>query len=223
MGVTKFFVINLDDRKDRLENAYYQLFSLGIKRDNIYRISAVDTRKASFESIVNRFPDIKHDALDSLKLGHRRKGHHELTSGSIGCYYSHMRALQEILRVCEDDEDTVVIVEDDIKVLNRDKMRNILVSNPLELSKRLNDAELYFIGHIGISYMLLGLHCYAMRKKTARKLLQLLPPPQMQLDWQFHQFQKDGLLTAKAAHTMYITVLDKDSDIQYDQHCDLSW
>lgn len=222
----KFFVINLDDRRDRLENCLFQLFSIGVTRNNITRVPAVDTRKASYESLLARFPAIEPQSIAAIKAGERKQGHHELTSGAVGCYFSHMLAYRMIVEMpaasssSSSGDDIAVIVEDDISVVDKRRLVG-LIGNLCRAFK--DGTEIFFIGHIGISYMYLGLHCYAIQRKTARKLLEILPAPRMQLDWQFHRFEEAGLLRTAAAKKRYIAVLDKDSDIQADQPCNASW
>lgn len=95
----KVFVINLDDRPDKFENAKKQLDAQGIKCE---RISAIrgnlvpETEiKQNYDAIAN-----KQHYLRTMSVG------------EIGCYMSHRKAWKKIV---DENLDYAIILEDDCK------------------------------------------------------------------------------------------------------------
>ena len=93
------FVINLDDSKERLAHVTYELRNAGI---DFTRIPAFDGRKMPTEQIEDYNPKAAMKALGR-----------ELSGGEIGCYKSHITALQKFL---ETDAEYGMVFEDDIEV-----------------------------------------------------------------------------------------------------------
>ena len=91
------FYINLDDNADRNDN----IIKLTKKYDfkNVTRISAVNTR--TIEKVNEYIDSIDKNAYDLLVNNNKngtRKNHYELTNGSIGCYLSHKKIYEEIVK-----------------------------------------------------------------------------------------------------------------------------
>lgn len=95
------FLINLDRSHERLANATSQLSFSGCEFE---RISAVDGKTLS-DSDINKYFDKKKAS---------KRYHYNLTIGEIGCYLSHIKCWEKIVK---DDLDFAVILEDDL-VLN---------------------------------------------------------------------------------------------------------
>lgn len=91
-----FFLINLDGSVERLSSIKKQLDDDGVP---FVRISAVDGRGKKPEE----FKD--YDAVQTLNyMGRPMKG------GELGCYYSHLKCIDELLA---GTDDYVVVIEDD--------------------------------------------------------------------------------------------------------------
>ena len=94
----KVFVINLDRSPERLEQMAMQLKNIGL---DFERISAVDGN-AQTDEFLNKYY--------SSKLN-RKKYYVPLKKTEIGCYISHLKACEKIVR---DNLDYAIILEDDI-------------------------------------------------------------------------------------------------------------
>lgn len=94
----KVFVINLDRSPERLEQMAMQLKNIGL---DFERISAVDGN-AQTDEFLNKYY--------SSKLN-RKKYYAPLKKAEIGCYISHLKACEKIVR---DNLDYAIILEDDI-------------------------------------------------------------------------------------------------------------
>lgn len=247
MGV-KIYVINLEDRKDRCKHTFDVLTKqLDVDPADIIRINAVDTRKMNvfeLQALVENYfsKALGPTTLDAIKRGYR-SDHHELTSGSIGCFISQLNALKQIVS----NKELGIVVEDDITFgsyhLMGEKMKKLIHHNSL-LNERAKDNDILLLGHTGFhqSHPILssfqnrisppefiypdwfmGLHCYVIKPHSAVKILKLIEIPTKQLDWQLCDLIKEKKIRVKAAVHRYIRVLDIDTDVQKCQPCSKSW
>lgn len=92
-------VINLDDSEDRLANVRASLQS---ERMEFERISGVDARGKSPASF-SQYDDDKA----------KRFFGHGLTGGEVGCYLSHLRAIERFL---QSDAEFGLVLEDDVDI-----------------------------------------------------------------------------------------------------------
>jgi glycosyl transferase family 25 len=95
----EYYLINLDDNKDRLLSSTKQLQKFNISAT---RIPAFDGRKLNLET----YPP--YNAPRALKYMGR-----QLVGGEIGCYMSHIRCAEAFLA---SDAEFAVILEDDFKI-----------------------------------------------------------------------------------------------------------
>lgn len=98
-------VINLDRSPERLVSSMAELARIGLSAT---RVPAVDGRLLELDASGN---------LPGYKKRGRAKEHYY--RGTAGCYYSHIRALQEALRA---NEWPCLIVEDDILIQGDDPL-----------------------------------------------------------------------------------------------------
>lgn len=238
--MVQIYIINLPSRKDRLEKTLVELKKAEVAPSNIHIIKAIDTRTASFSEIQKRFPEILEESLVALQNGVRDE-HHQLTSGAVGCFYSHREAWKMIQNSTHSEE-THVIIEDDIRFVNYFEARNFLTSERT-LQTKLRTSDIFLLGHVGFMpdhpilslYQsheypaeisvgwFIGLQAYAMKQKTARTLLQNLLVPNKQLDWQLSELIPQGKLSVQAAVKRICKVFNEDSDIQNLQPCEKAW
>ena len=105
----KIFVINLDEKKDKLRNFIKKYESYDISNKYLLnRYVAIDGKKVQPEEWLTE------KAIDKLVESKRngyRKYHHELTQGGIGCFLSHLTLYQEL--VSDKENDMYLIFEDD--------------------------------------------------------------------------------------------------------------
>lgn len=88
------YLINLDRRKERLENftAQYEISDLG-PRKPFKRVDAVDGSTLELMGIVT--PEIE-DGIKRIERTGLRTSHPQMTRGMIGCYKSHYKVWDEI-------------------------------------------------------------------------------------------------------------------------------
>jgi glycosyl transferase family 25 len=99
MSIIKFYIINLEDNKDRFISASSQLDQINIQFE---RIQAYDGRKLA----INDFP------LYNSKKAKSYMGR-DLVGGEIGCYMSHLKCAKTFI---DSSADYAVILEDDFKL-----------------------------------------------------------------------------------------------------------
>lgn len=225
----KVFLINLTARKDRLENGLFQFLSAGTPLECIQRVEAVDTRAETYETIKQKFPDMSSEALESIRVGSRQKGHNQLTRGSIGCYLSHRKAWRMIVDDSSlGENDIALVAEDDVCFASeeaRGRFRVAAVDFPWLLSGELGKADIILLGSFGREInRRLGLYLYAVRKKSARKLLYAVPAtPRQQIDWELNELDDKGKIELRAFRKCTATPLHAGTDVQESEPCSLPW
>lgn len=98
----KIYLINLDEREDKLANVKSQLDALGLDFD---RVSAIRGSQLS-EGEINAVYSADKNASSYLK---------KMSVGEIGCYMSHRAVWQSIV---SERLDFAVLIEDDAKILD---------------------------------------------------------------------------------------------------------
>lgn len=101
-------LINMDKSRDRFDKVSSRLAYLGI---NFKRISAIDGNELT-DDFLGKITLPKND---KRKIGCPR----DLLRGEIGCYLSHLKCWEELLR---SDEKFALILEDDIDISYRAKL-----------------------------------------------------------------------------------------------------
>ena len=79
----KFFVINLDSKPDRLEDASKQLHQYGIEFERFSAVMGSELDQSTIEEV--------YDAK-----GNAKKYYKEMSVGEIGCYLSHIQLWKRI-------------------------------------------------------------------------------------------------------------------------------
>ena len=100
----KVFVINLDSRKDRLARITGNLNRLGVEFE---RIDAVYMKRDGGSPRVLEAP------LKFNPAKNRMFDYNPISTGALGCYYSHMLAWK---RIADEKLDFAVILEDDAEL-----------------------------------------------------------------------------------------------------------
>jgi GR25 family glycosyltransferase involved in LPS biosynthesis len=105
------YLINLDRRIDRLNRfkEYYQHSDL--KNYSYIRFSAIDGGMLNINSVP--LTDLAKAELKQIESTGFRNKHYQLTKGAIGCYLSHTKVWESILKK---GLDRVLVFEDDAKV-----------------------------------------------------------------------------------------------------------
>jgi GR25 family glycosyltransferase involved in LPS biosynthesis len=180
----EIYVINLDRSKDRWKR-------IEQSKLNIKRFSATDGSKLSKEEINKIDPYIYQMVQEN-----RRDYSCDHVKGSFGCYFSHIKLIEEFIK--NDDLDYIVICEDDIDFdINFDKkLKKIILSAPytwglIGLGKHLpkiwgkSTPPTIKIknGIIFTSMAFLLAHGYIINKNFAKLLIEKAFPIKIQYDW----------------------------------------
>lgn len=122
----KIYLMNLKRRPDRLNNFLEKYRQSDMRKELIVKFDAIDGSKLDIDSV-----PLSELAIAELKqlqtVGFRTK-HYQLTKGAIGCYLSHVKIWEHILK---NKEENILIFEDDADV-------------PFDLKKRINE-QIQFI------------------------------------------------------------------------------
>mgnify|MGYP003705863991 FL=1 len=179
----KVFLINLDYRKDRLER-FKRTYNL--KNFKCYLVKAVDAKKIDIKKLKNNNL-IGNYGLETLKKTKRTHHHQFNTMGAIGCYLSHIKTWQEIMK---SDCKYGLIFEDDIEFNNNmteDIICNYIAKLPndwdiLLLSK--NRVTMYNINNnLYKVKKFICLHSYIVNKKSLPKIIKNITPINQQIDF----------------------------------------
>ena len=210
----KTYVINLDHRTDRLAAAQVAINNMGIK--NFIRVPAIDTR-----SQIN-FPkeQVLDESMAAIRRGHRLE-HHELTTGAVGCYLSHMKCWS----LLKDSGDAfALILEDDVVFNNTSEDFDRIVSiGQAELADGL---DILLLGHtfdfvepertMSVDKFYCT-HAYLISALACDKLLRLALPMKCQLDSFMSKLNHDQVLRTKAMLPLFVRQSNFDTDIQLHQ------
>lgn len=105
---TQIYLINLVRRPDRLKNFLLHYNESDLKNFNITKFDAIDGSKLDETNVP--LSELATAELQQLKtIGFRTK-HYQLTKGAIGCYLSHVKVWEDILK---NDKEFVLVLEDD--------------------------------------------------------------------------------------------------------------
>jgi GR25 family glycosyltransferase involved in LPS biosynthesis len=191
---TPLFYINLDDNIDRNNN----IVSIINKYEfsNTKRVSAFNTRTIEkVNDYLNIIDKYAYDTLIQRNKSGIRLNHYELTNGSIGCYLSHSKIYDEIVK---NNLEYAIILEDDC-VINSDPVyfwnKISKLEIPCDADMLLLNAILLednLIGDIPKVHFFLCLHAYIITYAGAKKLLDNIFPIQMQIDSKISRLSYDN-------------------------------
>lgn len=210
----KTYVINLDHRTDRLAAVQVAINNMGV--EGFIRVPAIDTRSQI------EFPkeQVLDESMAAIRRGHRLE-HHELTTGAVGCYLSHMKCWS---LVKDSGDACALILEDDVVFRNTSEDFNRIVSiGQAELADGL---DIFLLGH---TFDVAGpertmsvekfycTHAYLISALTCNKLLRLALPIQCQLDSFMSKLNYAKVLWTKAMLPLFVRQSNFDTDIQLHQ------
>ena len=107
----KIYLINLKRRPDRLHNFLKHYKNSDFKNEPVIKFDAIDGSKLDVDSI--SLSELAKAELQQLETTGFRTKHYQLTKGAIGCYLSHVKIWENILK---HKYDNVLIFEDDAKI-----------------------------------------------------------------------------------------------------------
>jgi GR25 family glycosyltransferase involved in LPS biosynthesis len=210
----KTYVINLDHRTDRLAAAQVAINNMGI--ESFIRVPAIDTRSQV------EFPkeQVLDESMTAIRRGHRLE-HHELTTGAVGCYLSHMKCWS----LLKDSGDAfALILEDDVVFSNTlEDFDRIVSIGQAELADGL---DIFLLGHtldvagpertVSVDKFYCT-HAYLISALACDKLLRWALPMKCQLDSFMSKLNHDQVLRTKAMLPLFVRQSNFDTDIQLHQ------
>lgn len=122
----KVYLINLKRRPDRLSNFMKHYKKSDMQKQTIIKFNAIDGSNLDVEKCP--LSELARAELQQLETTGFRTKHYQLTKGAIGCYLSHVKIWEHILK---NEYDTCLIFEDDAQV-------------PVDLNKKIHDEIKYF-------------------------------------------------------------------------------
>ena len=165
------YLINLKRRPDRLKNFLDYYNSSDFKNESITKFDAIDGSKLDVESI--SLSELARAELQQLETTGFRTKHYQLTKGAIGCYLSHVKIWENVLK---NNHDVALIFEDDAQV-------------PPELMKKMheemqyipNDWDIVLFGYLCTKCLdyekykeverFMLTHCYIIKKTAIIKIM----------------------------------------------------
>lgn len=202
------YVINLNIHPDRWVHTKMELNRLDVFR--VHRITALDTRKwTKVQFQQEKIPKLDLSALQAVSDGFRVH-HHELTSGSVGCFMSHVKTWNTIVDHLVAEDDIAFVFEDDIQIpyhssvmalqsllhhiiTQKEWMRNcdlLLLSRGKQQTALIQRHPTFDNLQISPVQAYFGNWSYAVTKRSARKLLNKVGLIDQQLDWKLSSLAK---------------------------------
>jgi GR25 family glycosyltransferase involved in LPS biosynthesis len=216
---TEILLINMESRKDRLANftASYNASDCKGKLP-MHRIPAVVGKEANWKNGLLT-PAATKDLVEVVKTG-KRKGHESLTVGAVGCYLSHLKALEYVVEknqpmvICEDDAVLPADFYEKIKaglLLPTPNQPMILLFQVLcngwdKLKCILKQHNFYEV------YQFWSLACYYITPEAAKIVLSAAKPLEIQLDHMISKLAIDKKINIYA--NPIATTTNFGSDIQ---------
>lgn len=167
----KIYLINLKRRPDRLHNFLKYYKNSDFKNEPVIKFDAIDGSKLDVDSV--SLSELAKGELQQLETTGFRTKHYQLTKGAIGCYLSHVKIWENILK---HKYDNVLIFEDDAKI-------------PEDLNKKIfdnmkhvpNDWDIVLFGYIckqcrkyenyyEVERFMLT-HCYMIKRSAIVKIM----------------------------------------------------
>lgn len=167
----KIYLINLKRRPDRLTNFLELYESSDLRNIDITKFDAIDGTKLDVSSVP--LSELALAELQQLETTGFRTKHYQLTKGAIGCYLSHVKIWENILK---NNYDTVLIFEDDAKVpknLNyeiHEQMKHVPNDWDIVLFGYICKKCLKYEKYIEVERFMLT-HCYMISRKAIVKIM----------------------------------------------------
>lgn len=108
--IDTIYLMNLERRPDRLNDFMVNYNNTDLKKIQLTRMHAVDGSKLDLKSIP--LTDMSKLELKQLETTGFRYKHYQLTRGAIGCYLSHVKIWENMLK---NNQDIILIFEDDAR------------------------------------------------------------------------------------------------------------
>lgn len=216
------FCISLNERDDRREriNKNFDFF-------NIIFFEAIDTRKEKWKKYKDLIEGKSYQKLIVNTEKNTREYHHDLTSGAVGCFLSHLNIYQYIVN---HNLDYSFILEDDTKptIYNyKQYLRHVFKYIPEDadvvlLHYILPQVNKYNIISVNTAlskvqpnkFQFWCLDSYIITKKGAKKILDNFNKITMQIDSFLTKLHREGKINIYITNKQYTTQSDNKTDIQ---------
>ena len=198
------YVINREADKPRLEHFVRQFESSDLAQGGYTRVPAVEGKKLGLSNIVTQ--KALAEITEAETTGHRTK-HYQLTRGAVGCYLSHMAALDMVWR---SGKDIGIVFEDDAMF-----RPNVLAQTRAVLDRVPRDWDMVLLGFYCLKCdrngdfntvrRFFGTHAYAIRRAGVHKILSACQGPiQHQIDHQLSNLADSGVLRVYSARNSIV-------------------
>ena len=210
----RIYLINLKRRPDRLLNFNKFYAKSDLKNFQITKFDAIDGSKLDISKIP--LTELARSEITQLETTGFRTKHYQLTKGAIGCYLSHVKVWEHILK---NSADSVLIFEDDAKVppnLKRDineRMNHVPKDWDIVLFGFLCTKCMKYSEYSRVDRFMLT-HCYLIRKQAIIKMMDTnsLFPITQQIDWMMSEMS--SILNIYTVNDKLVTQFKSRTDIQ---------
>ncbi|QOI90257.1 hypothetical protein QKU58_gp074 [Pyramimonas orientalis virus] len=167
----KTYLINLKRRPDRLKNFLVHYNTSDLKKNEIIKFDAIDGSKLNVDSVP--LSELALAELQQLETTGFRTKHYQLTKGAIGCYLSHVKIWENILK---NNYDTCLIFEDDAQVPTDIKkqisteMEHMPVDWDIVLFGYICKKCMKYENYLEVERFMLT-HCYLIKKSAIVKIM----------------------------------------------------
>lgn len=210
----EIYLINLKRRPDRLKNFLKHYNDSDIGKYSLVKFDAIDGSKLDVESVP--LSELAQAELQQLEtIGFRNK-HYQLTKGAIGCYLSHVKVWEHILK---NNHSIALVFEDDAKVPS-----NFLKQTKKYIKNVPNNWDIILLGYLcnkcleykeynKVERFMLT-HCYLIKKETILKILKTnsLFPITQQID--SYMSELSSIINIYTIKNKYVKQFGSRTDIQ---------
>lgn len=184
-------VVNLDRRVDRMEafSTHYSRADI-VHQFPLHRMSAVEGKKVDWKLVLT--PEARRDMEDFLRTK-TRKTHEQLTPGAIGCYLSHVKAWEWVMKknqpwiICEDDaalpRDFYSRVKKALATVPASDKNTIILFHVICSSPHYEELKCDYLGeNVYRAHKFWSTACYYITPEAARKMHATSIPIEIQVD-----------------------------------------
>jgi GR25 family glycosyltransferase involved in LPS biosynthesis len=208
------YLINLKRRVDRLQEFTDHYQKSDMRNISFVRFDAIDGSKLDVDNVP--LTELARAELRQLESSGYRNKHYQLTKGAIGCYLSHTKVWENIMK---SNHDVVLVMEDDAKI-----PENFIAMLHESIPHIPSDWDIVLLGYICNScvkknrykevkrFMLT--HCYLIKREAIHKIIgtRTLFPISQQIDAYLSELS--SVLNIYTVKTRMVPQFKSRTDIQ---------